>query len=300
MRSDNLKNHMNVCKDRPHTKTCDWCSKKVDKKDAKQHMEKCSKIKATRKKKENEKRRVECEHCPRIMSKRYLQAHMLKCVKKKNERNGKQECTTCGSQFSNASNLARHCREQHPVRKFACENCEKEDFESFDTLEVHEFECWPDKTCSVCHYKLGLYDTPKKHRHLSCSSCKQCRQPFQSLEERISHEKTCTGQVGRYEPAPADRLDEAIHYCSPDFFPKCMPGRAYEKEQLHQFLFGQKTKTGLFMLWGTHGTGKTAVVRLSTQAYLRTKPSARVIKVYGNDIKAEISLLTNLAISLTG
>ena len=79
-----------------------------------------------------------------------------------------------------------------------------------------------------------------------------------------------------------------------------MPGRAYEKEQVHQFLFGQKTKTGLFMLWGTRGTGKTAVVRLSTQAYLRTKPSARVIKVYGNDIKAERKLLTNLAISLTG
>lgn len=77
-----------------------------------------------------------------------------------------------------------------------------------------------------------------------------------------------------------------------------MPCRVLQKQKFHTFLFGERT-TGVLMVYGLSGTGKTAIVNLKTDEYVRSEPSARVIKIRGKDIKAYRSLMTLLAMALT-
>ena len=61
-----------------------------------------------------------------------------------------------------------------------------------------------------------------------------------------------------------------------------------------------ETNSGVFMLFGQGGTGKTAILNYKIDEHVRSNPSAKVIEIDGSDVKAYRTLMTELARKLTG
>ena len=126
--------------------------------------------------KNHEKKKPQCPICGiKRCNDKILKQHILSV----HERDNPYKCHMCPSSFTDESHLTRHnsqVHEDNKIYKFSCSICDdKRNFSSYKGLVNHYKLVHEGKNplkCDICEHTFYNFNSLKKHRHFSCSVCK--------------------------------------------------------------------------------------------------------------------------------
>ena len=126
--------------------------------------------------KNHEKKKPQCPICGiKRCNDKILKQHILSV----HERDNPYKCHRCPSSFTEEQHLTRHNSQVHKenkIYKFSCSICDNErNFSSYKGLVYHYelvHEGRNPLKCDICEHTFYNFNSLKKHRHFSCSVCK--------------------------------------------------------------------------------------------------------------------------------